>query len=269
VTAETISLRLDGEEIAAPAFHQRVGAFLELLREIDRGLVAELDGAERSATSVAWVVESVRSGSPVVVTLRAASTRPPLDLAARVITAVTRGLAALSAPVPLDRPPPYFSVSALESVHTLARASQDGVRLVTVAGAGERVTLSEWADANAQRFSRPVFAHYGSVEGILQMVSVAGGAHFHVRDRLSGRAIRCTVPQDKLDEVVRAFNRRVTVSGRVQTNERGDVLRIHTEELRPFPDQEALPGVEQVAGAFDLTGGKGLDEHLAGLRDAS
>jgi len=77
------------------------------------------------------------------------------------------------------------------------------------------------------------------------------------------------VPHARLGEVLAVFNRRVSVVGRIRTNERGDVLSVTMEDLTAFPPDDALPGIRDVAGAFDLTMGRSIEEHLERLRDTS
>lgn len=270
--ARTITLHIDGEEISAQVFHQKVGTFLDMLRKVDRNVTEDLETAEPTTASVKWIIESIRSGSPVHLTLRADPLTEHVNLTVgeRVIGSVTTGLATIQSPVVLLEPPRYFTFPVLEDVHALVRPGLDGVRSITVSTPEQTIQLSEQSNVNLRRFLTPVHEHHGSLEGILQMVSVASGRpRFSVRDRLSGRAIRCTVPRERLPEIIRVFNRRVTVFGRVRTNERGDVLSIHMEGVEAFPAEEDLPSIEQVTGSFDLTRGKSIEEHLENLRDAS
>jgi len=268
--ARTITLRLDGDEITAQAFHQKVGAFLDMLRKVDQNVSEALDVP--AVPSVKWVVESIRSGSPVVMTFRAnpRTDKVPAVVGERIIATVAAGLTEIASPVPLHDLPPYFTFPILEDLNSVARPGRDGVTGITVSTPEQTIPLSVQTGANLDRFLRPVFQHTGSVEGVLQMVSVAGGRpRFSVRDRLSGRSIRCTVPRDRIPDVLRVFGRRVSVFGRVTTNERGDVLSIHMETVEAFPLDDELPSIREVAGKFDLTGGRSIDEHLENLRDGS
>jgi hypothetical protein len=268
--ARTITLRIEGEEIPAQALYQKIGAELEALRDIERSVTE--DRSEPPPTSVKWVVESIRAESPVVMTLRAepATEDAQETVGEEVIAAFTAGLKEIQSHAPLYRLPPYFTMPVLEAVRELARPVGEDVTGVTIITPEDTVQLSTQANANIDRFLRPVYQHYGSVEGVLQMVSVARPTpQFSVRDSVSGRAIACSVPRELLDHVLRVFGRRVTVYGRVRTNELGDVLSIRVEQIEAFPPENELPSIRQVAGAFDLTGGKSIEDHLASLEDAS
>lgn len=274
-TMTTITLRLDGDAISARAFVTKVNRFLALLREVDRTVTAE--SAETAADvrpegSVTWVIESIRSGSPVTMTLRAApasDTSAALAVAERLPRLITGGLGQMTTQRAVETPPPFFTLPALNEVHQLARPSLDGLRGVSVSTSLEdEVTLTDWTELNAQQFIRARYEEYGSIEGMLQMVSVAGGAHFTVRDTITGRAVECRVPPEQLDTVIRAFRKRVAVYGYIETNERGGILRIRMDDLELLADDNDLPTVEQVAGTFDITEGIAVREFIAGLHDA-
>jgi hypothetical protein len=270
--ARTITLHLDGENISAQVFHQKVGAFLALLRDIDKSVTDDLDATPATGPSLRWVVQSIRAGSPVDMTLRAEPLADDVgpQIADRIIATVVIGLTEIASRPVLDEPPTYFTFPALEDVRDLVKTGQDGVTGVVVSTPEQTVPLSEHTKANLDRFLRTAFEHDGSVEGVLQTVSVAGGKpRITLYNRLSGRAINCAVPRERIPEVLRVFDRRVSVFGRVRTNELGDVIGIHLERIEAFPNDDELPSVEQVAGAFDLTGGKSVSEHLDRLRDAS
>jgi hypothetical protein len=268
----TITLRLEGDQISAQALQQKIKAFLDLLAGVDRTVTEELDTPESHSRSVDWVLQSIHSGSPVTMTLRAkpSSDDVPASTAEDIIRFVENGLESIAAVAPLERLPRYFDFPILENVRDLMRTTGDGVTGVTVITPHRAIHLSDDAERNVDRFLRPVYRSYGSVEGTIQMVAVAGqNLHFSVRDRLSGRSIRCIVPRKRKPEVLAVFDRRAIVEGRIRVNERGDVLAIEMERIVPFPPDEELPSIEDVAGAFDLIGDRSLAEHLESLRDAS
>jgi hypothetical protein len=273
--ANTITLHLEGDEISAQAFHQKVGAFLNMLRAIDRSYTQDLNVDATAQQSVRWIVESIHAGSPVDMTLRPVPLEGtpledmPVPVGGRIIDIGAGGLALVESATPMHDPPRFFTIPVLEAVRDLARPSNDGVAYVQIRTEEQSITLTPRATVNLDRFLRPVFEYRGTVEGVLQMVSVAGRPHFSVRDPVSDRAIRCTVPRSRLGKVVSAFDRRVVVTGQVKTNERGDILSIRAEEIEAFPHEEDLPGLQDVAGRFDITRGKTIREHLESLWDAS
>jgi len=268
----TIALRLEGEEISAPVLVKKIDAFLDLLREVDRSVTGETGGSGEDSRSVKWIVQSIHSGSPVTLTLRPEplNDKAPASTGERIIASVVTGLATVESDAPMEHLPRHFSLPVLEDVRDLVRHEADGITGITVMTPDRTIALSSAANQNLHRFLAPAHKSHGSVEGTLQMVAAAGRrTRFSVRDRLSGRAIRCTVPRERQHEGLDAFDRPVIVEGRVSVNERGDVLSIHMERVTVLPDDSDLPDVEGVAGVFDLTLGKSVEEHLERLRDAS
>ncbi|MCL4465882.1 MAG: hypothetical protein M1389_07640 [Chloroflexi bacterium] len=268
--ARTITLRLEGKEISALVFSHKVRAFLDMLREVDRSITREYDIA--TETSVKWIVESVRSGSPIDLIVRAvpASRDVYPVIPEQIVDAVPAGLAQIESPTMMEDLPRHFTWTALEQLQELVKPAKNGLAGVQVGTPERTVPLSKHTIDNLDRFLTGVFVHSGSVEGVLQMVSVAHGRPaFSIRDRVMGRSVRCDVPQKLLPAVLDAFNQRVVVFGRVRTNERGDVLRIDADRVEAFPREGDLPRIKDVAGAFDLTGDKTVAEHLDWLRDAS
>lgn len=271
--AKQATLHLEGTGISGQAYHQKVGAFLNMLRAVDRNVTEDLAPDSDTQNSVTWIVESVRKGSLDLELLGEPATDDSEPLVAdRVIASIEIGLERLKSDAPLREPPPYFTFPVLEAIRDLARPSTDGVVGVAIITPQKRIDLTDKVSTNLNRFLRAVFSHYGAIEGILEMVSVAGPPHFSIRDRLSGRSIRCTVHRNRVQEVAGLLEQRVTVTGRVRTNELGDVLSVVMEKIEAFPPDAVLPSVRDVAGKFDITRGKTMQEHrdaLWGLSDAS
>lgn len=271
--AKKVTLHLEGDAISAQVFYQKVGAFLDMLRALDRNVTEDLAPESDAQISVTWVVENVRKGSLDLDLLGEPATDDAEPLVAdRVIASIESGLERLMAAAPMRELPPYFTFPVLEAIRDLVRPSTDGVLAAAIITPHKRIVLTDKARPNLNRFLRPVFSHFGAVEGILEMVSVAGGPHFSIRDRLSGRSIRCTVQRGRVRAVAGFLEQRVSVTGRVRTNELGDVLSVAMEEIEAFPPDAELPGIRDVAGKFDITRGKSMQEHrdaLWGLPDAS
>lgn len=271
--AKQIGLHLEGGMISAQVYHQKVGDFLDMLRAMDRNVTEDMAPESDAQTSITWLVEDVRKGSLDLVLLGepAAYDSEPL-VVDRVIASIESGLEQLMDAKPMSEPPLYFTFPVLEAIRDLVRPSNDGVLAAAVVTPQKRIVLTDDVRTNLNRFLRPVFSHYGSIEGILEMVSVAGSPHFSIRDRLCGRSIRCTVQRGRAREVAGLLEQRVSVTGRVRTNELGDVLSVAMEEIDAFPPDAELPGIRDVAGKFDITRGKSMEEHrdaLWGLSDAS
>ncbi len=266
---KTITLHLGGDDISAQAFHAKVGHWLAALRKVDRQVSAAQEVPEDESdppdTSVRWVIDSLQGGSATV-TLRPEPLVPDEDIGDEIIDVVTKGLSLINSTDQLPEPPRFFTFGVLQDLHNLQKSSGEGITAITISSPDDTVTLSSWADVNLGRFVVATHEITGSVEGILQMVSVAQGAKFSVRETTTGRSIHCAVPQERLDEVVPAFRKRVIVYGRLFVNENGDVLRMQMEEIRRLG--ENLPPIDELVGSIKLTRGRPIRDFLTGLRDA-
>ncbi len=270
MTSNTITLQLEGQQIPAQVLSHRLRNFLDILQDVARNVSEELNSPNLAAAPVSWIVDSIRSDSPITLTVRAEPAKTAgLDVSERTVEAIATGLAVIQEETTALDLPRYFSLEVLSDIHKLSRRGRDGISGVTVRTADRSITLSDQADLNMHKFLVPAYVSYGLVEGILEMVSAAGDMpRFSVRNRLADRAIRCMVPYARLSDVLDVFNRRVAVSGRIRTNERGDVLSITMEDLTAIPKDSALPSIREVAGAFDLTMGRSIEDHLESLRHA-
>jgi len=234
MATNTITLQLEGERIPAQVLHYRIRNFVDILREVAQSVTENRDTSSPDSTPITWIVDSIRSDSPVTMTLRAESTTMNIErhVSDRIIETVATGLTAIEAETTVIDLPPHFSLQTLDEIHHLIRRGKDGVTGVSVYTPGRTIVFTVLADRNIYRFLVPARESYGSVEGILDMVSAAGRMpRFGVRDRLSGRTIHCSIPHARLNDVLTVFNRRVSVVGRIRTNERGDVLSVTMDDV--------------------------------------
>jgi hypothetical protein len=108
------------------------------------------------------------------------------------------------------------------------------------------------------------------VEGRLELVSIHVGARrFNVYHAITQKAIRCNLPTEIEDDVVRNLGRRVIVSGTVSYNERGEPISVDVHHFRPLKEENDLPSVADMLGmAPDITGNLTTEEYIRQLRDA-
>lgn len=272
MASNRITLSLDGERISAELMSEKIAKFLNILRDVDRNFTADVENSARGNTSIRWTLGALGYGSPAEMTLIAdpiSRDVPPL-VGFHIITAVIDGLHSIQEDEPLLDVPQYFGLPTLESVDDLIRLETDGIQKVVVKTPDQAIFLSERADSNLRRFVASTYEHYGSVEGIIETVSVAQKRpYLSIRDDISGRSIRASIPLEKVLDALKAFTRRISAEGTVRTNEQGDVLSIDVEDFWVFPREEDLPSIDDVAGKFDITMGKSIADHLDMLRDAS
>jgi hypothetical protein len=260
MAGEIITIRLDGAAVAVQTFLEEIEHFSCLLREVDADLSEQPHGTLR------WVVDSLDHGS-FVVALRPESVGASPDYPPKVFDAIVKGLGALEGPR-LEDPPEHFSHQALEQVSSLVKPLRDGLSWVSIRAGNSEVSLSRRTESNVIRLTGAKYEMIGTIEGRLQMVSISGGPHFSVRDQVTGKSVRCSVPTEMLAQAVRSFEQRVAVFGRLLVTRRGDVASIKVEEIRLLGAEEELPTTGDIAGAIpDLTYGLRAEEHVRRLRN--
>jgi hypothetical protein len=244
------------------------------------GVLRELDTAisHKSNGTLGWFVLETHSNGTLAITLesRPKPQRPPKnkkdvtipsDFGPRVTSAYVTGLDNLERGIS----PPYLSEFGLTRIgEVLERVRRDGAHGWRATAVDEDRTVD--ATENAQKSIRellPVdqFA-LGSVEGTLETISIHGQTRFVVYHALTRKAVTCRFHGDEdLTAVLHAIGERVIASGRVQFNQRGEPMRVTTEDLRVL-DATAFPTVAELAGHDpDFTDGLDSTDYVRSLRD--
>ncbi len=238
-----LTLDLDDPKITAVAFRKAVDAFFSVVDDVSRQIAG-------SASRVSWVV-SVRGGS---IHLSATPEAQKPDVASKIpqiARAVKSGIALVS-----RRPerPRYFSDDALRRVRELASISgPKQVQTVNVTLAKSTAKLTQRTVANIDALLGTHVRDYGTLEGRLMVLSAQGGPNIAVVDPLTDRAVRCWVSDRQLDEALRAFRRRVAVTGLIAYRSDGQPNSIQVDDFTVFPDSSELPSADEVHGILSKT----------------
>jgi len=109
---------------------------------------------------------------------------------------------------------------------------------------------------------------FGSVLGMLEVISVHSGNEVRVWDENTNRPVVCVYP-DLLEEDLKAnLRKRVLAYGVVSYNSSGQPLSVALEGIDPYSDVDDLPTIEQVSGLIkNLRGGLSLKDYMERLRD--
>jgi hypothetical protein len=234
-----LTLDLEGPKITADRFRRAVDAFFAIVDEVSRQIVGR-------SGQVRWVV-SMKGGS---IHLNAVPEAAKPDVAVNVRNiahAVKSGIALIG-----RRPerPRYFTDDALRHVRELAsvpEARQIDTAQVTLASSTAKLTPK--TIANIDVLLGAAIKDYGTLEGRLLVLSAQGGTpSIAVVDPLSERAVRCWVSDDLFEEAIKAFRKRVSVTGLIHYRRDGQPNSIEVDELSVFPEPMDLPSAEEVHG---------------------
>jgi len=232
-----LTLHIDGRRITADRFSRAIDAFFEVVTEVTEAVTGE-------SRAVDWIV-SVAPGS---INLGVAA-EPRKDKARtnEVVYALYSGFQELSKKS--SSRPDFFTDTALEKTRELIKI-QDGkaVSAIQIRRSNSRVTLNQKVLINVERILGGTLSEVGTLEGKLEMISARGGFHAGVWDALTDRPVRCNIPPGLTDRAMRAFKKRVAVSGTIRYRNTGEPLSIDVEELEIFPETDKLPTAEDVYG---------------------
>jgi hypothetical protein len=97
-----------------------------------------------------------------------------------------------------------------------------------------------------------ILESYGSIEGRLEARSVHGVRRIYVYDSLMNREVRCDFgDRVPLDEVLRAFDRRVSVTGTIKSRAKtGTWLSVQVSTLRLSRSDDELPKTGEILNAW-------------------
>lgn len=240
-----LHLEIDPDEITLGQLIKLEGITSRLIREVG----AEVTRAPRDA--IRWVVESVRSGSPIVYELRPTADQeqiPPAILR-DAVAAITAGMARLAGDA--SSRPKFFNDEALERARDLGNELGDRVRAVTFYnGNGPRAEVTKRTVANVEAIlAQDEYEALGTVEGRLEAVNVHSRNYFNVYEDLTGRRVECQFGSGiPVEEIGAAIGKRVGVYGILVSRESGRVVRVRVDEVDVFPDPDHLPSIDDVEG---------------------
>ncbi len=165
--------------------------------------------------------------------------------------------------------PPYFSEQSMKRARRLlGLVGREGIeRLTVMDGQGEAV-ISPRAYQNIGPLIPPRRRSVGSVEGRIETISLHGRPRFIVYHGRTKKAVTCKFnPEQWLARVKDVLGARVSVSGVVHSNAKGEPLRVEPREIRTLGRRKELPSTAELSGSDpDLTGDMTTAEFIRSVR---
>lgn len=241
-----LTVEIEAEGLTLGRFQQLSEHLAGLIREVGNEV------GDKHRDPVKWIVSDVRRGSVVLeLTPQRTSDKVPPELPDRIADAVALGMAVIEERA--ERPP-FFSDRALEQAKQLAAPIGDGVKAVRIrrerAGKPiEQVTVTKRLAENVDELIGPKVESFGTIEGKLEGIVVHERRTFYVWETLTNRRVECMFgDRIALDDVLAAFGKRVAARGIVRKRKTGEPLTVEANELRVFPAEDELPGLDDVQG---------------------
>ena len=112
----------------------------------------------------------------------------------------------------------------------------------------EPVQITQKVSANIKDYINKHYQDYGSIEGLLQVISERGSYSAEITDPLIKKPVKCILNKGLVKDALDVFGRRVEAHGKIKYRADGAVLSIEVEKITPFPSPEEIPSFEDVRG---------------------
>jgi hypothetical protein len=232
-----------GEDLSPDRFMAAARAFFGYVQEITQALAPEGEAPR-------WTVR-VREGSSLLAVEPAPSA--PAPLIQSVYSRAENGVLSVSSG---DTEESGLTEAALKHLRVLSELSEGpkgrptSMRLwvrrkpVDVGAKIAEVIREDW---------RVDYYDYGTIEGRLETIRDKDGAlQMQVRDAMLRQTVRCSFPEEMLQEAFANFRKRVEVSGTIHYRKNGAPVSIDAARIEKLPEDSELPTPQEVRGILRL-----------------
>jgi hypothetical protein len=235
----TLTISIEGPYFPLTKFRKALDSFIDLLTEVDK------ETSEKGDLTIEWAISSIRTGS-IHITAVANPVNEEIHRSrpSQVIKTVTQGLDQLQeAPVI----PIGFSEAALKYTKTFGEIiNPNDFAEVRFGSNGWNKNIAPRLAGNIDEITKTTQKFYGSIEGTLVSISVAGKQTLGIRSSIEGKTIRCYFKDDLFEAAKDALGHRVYVFGLIRQRLHGPKINIQVDELRVLPSQNEIPTVSEI-----------------------
>jgi hypothetical protein len=236
---QKLTLRIEGQRITADRFLKAISSFVALIND-----VSETVTQERSAFR--WLI-TVESGSAVV-HFRPEPNKANPSLVMPSLKAINDGIKTIQ-----KRPerPRYWSDNALRKVKELSEVldvATGAIDHVSVKGDHAAIDITRKTSAHVDELIGSEYKSLGTIEGRLRTVTEAGGIHFVIQDAATHNNVRCFFDEERADEYIAAWRKRVGVYGEIRYRKDGVPVSISVQKFRVLRESHELPSIKEMRG---------------------
>ena len=238
-----VGFSLSGDAVSLSMFTSVADSLAKLLGELETSITG--------TQLLDWHIEDLRVGSANLAIKPAALEPGNVELGNTVISSTLNGLALVE-----DSPkrPLHFSDAALRCAKSLVSATKyDAGRLAIFGGNGaaavQQIAVSMRLAAHVDELIGFSTVAIGSLEGTLETMTIHDSIAFSIYDSITNRRTLCRCSRETLDFAIKHFGERMSVSGEIKFNVRGEPMSMRVAELRPLGDG-LLPQPEDIRGLF-------------------
>jgi hypothetical protein len=227
-----------GDNLPPERFLSAVRAFFGCVEEVGKSIVNHGDAPR-------WTV-TVREGSAFIGMDPAPRTDPAV--VRQIYARIEHGVSSLAAGRYDDA---MFSEAAIRHLKLLAeigdmnRKQASPVRLWVE---GRPAMIGAEIAAAIRADSRAGYSDFGTIEGKLEAIQDKAGLQLRIRDPLLNLLVQCHVAEELLSTALESFRKRVEASGIIRYRKNGTPISIDAERIEALPDDDSLPGIDDVCG---------------------
>lgn len=249
-----MTLYLGGEDapIAVETFAVAIQKFFRLLKEI------EMSVAGNNKNTLKWIVNELRHGSAFLGA--AALNEQKVRYSGEEITRyLVEGLNLLEKE---SKRPVYFSDNAIQCAKELAEMVYQRKTTISISTQEKTAQLTSKISNHAAKLLS-TYVEFGTIEGVLKMVSVAGPPVCNIYDVITKRPVKCLFDYPMLGRIVNAIDHRVSITGKIIYTDEGYPRSILLSSLLIFPLDDDLPSTAEILKmGIDLSGGRSMEEFM-------
>lgn len=238
----SVRLHLDGQVTL-----RRLGEALDTWSDLLREVAAAVAGT-RGRDAVRFVVTEAKAGS-FDLSARPQPAKRDVSVAVmpRIAKTIASGLRSLEKRAVR---PKHFTDAALLKVRDLGKLASAETPMIRIGnGTTPSIPLSSKLIAHVEAVLAPEVKSIGTVEGTLEGLIIHGKSRFLVFEPLSGRQVTCYFTERiEYEDVLRAFGKRVAVTGEIRSRRSGERVDIRVSRLYVMPPDEELPSASDVRG---------------------
>ena len=227
-----------------------IRAFSDAARKFS-DLLSELDVAVSGSQNHDWSIVGLGVGSANMTIEPVLKQEDGRDYGDKIISSALSGLELIEREA---KRPDYFTDEALKKAKELVQVIDGKVECIAVFGkaeskATERVRITQRIAAHVDQLVGTNSVATGSVEGVLETLTIHGGPTFAIYDVIAARRIQCICDRDTLDQLLTHLEDRLLVKGEVRFNIRGEPTSVRVESFRSLGNKE-LPQAKDIRGLF-------------------
>jgi hypothetical protein len=234
-----LTISIEGPYFPLTKFRKVLDSFMDLLAEVDK------ETSDSRNPTVEWSISSIKSGS-IHITAVASPANDDVERSrpSQVVQTITQGIdRLLEAPVI----PPGFSENALKHIKLFGEIiDPDDFAEISFRSNSWEKSIVPKISGNVDEITKTTQKFYGSIEGTLVSISVAGRQSLGIRSSIEGRTIRCYFQDDLFEDAKKALGHRVYVFGLIRQRSHGPKVNIEVNELRILPPPSEMSTVSEI-----------------------